>query len=123
KGEAFGELWSEDSRSSVEDLITVVNNESIGAVAGITGRTADGDTTDLELLLLPLGHAGPGRVRALGVLAPVSPPYWLGHKPVAALDLSTLRHLGSTPENLGSRTFAPAAAEAGRGRHKFVVYS
>src|SRR6185312_11157168 len=33
KGEAFGELWGEESRESVEHLITVVNNENIGAVA------------------------------------------------------------------------------------------
>ena len=122
KGEAFGELWGEESRESVEHLITVVNNENIGAVAGITGRSEDGDKLDLELLLLPLAHGDQGRVRALGVLAPAAPPYWLGTKPLTALELSTLRHLGSTPESLGSPSFVPAV-EAGKGRHKFVVYS
>ena len=42
---------------------------------------------ELEMLLLPLAHAGHARIRALGVLAPLAPPYWLGDKPVAALDL------------------------------------
>ena len=33
------------------------------------------------MLLLPLAHTGQGRIRALGVLAPVVPPYWLGDGP------------------------------------------
>ena len=41
KGEAFGALWGETSRESIEHLITVVNNENIGAVAGVNGRTAE----------------------------------------------------------------------------------
>jgi len=122
KGEAFGTLWGESGRESIEHLITVVNNENIGAVAGVNGRTASGEQADLELLLLPLAHDGPARVRALGVLAPAAPPYWLGEKPAAELALTTLRHLGSTPESLGSPSLAPAA-EGSRIRRGFVVYS
>jgi len=122
KGETFTGLWGAASRSSIEQLLTIVTKETIGAVAGLTGRTADGDEADLELLLLPLAHSGLARIRALGVLAPLVPPYWLGEKPVTELELRTLRHVGadiehySMPDLLGT-------PEGGRLRHGFVVYS
>ncbi len=122
KGEAFSALWSETSAKAIEDLLTIVNNETVGAVAGVTGRTADGAEADLEILLLPLAHIGHARIRALGVLAPVVPPYWLGEKPVAELELGTLRHIGPELDSLGVPCFAPGP-EAGRRRHGFVVYS
>ena len=37
KGEAFAALWSETSRKSIEDLLAIVTNETMGAVAGVTG--------------------------------------------------------------------------------------
>jgi len=122
KGETFAGLWSEPNRQAIADLLTIVTSETIGAVAGLTGRTAEGDDVDLELLLLPLAHSGHARIRALGVLAPLVPPYWLGERPVAELALGTVRHVGadieyySMPDLLG-------APEGGRLRHGFVVYS
>lgn len=130
KGEAFSALWHEASRKMIEDLMTVVTNENVGAVAGLTGRTADGATLDLELLLLPLDHVGHARIRALGVLAPTAPPFWLGERPVVALELGALRHIGTDIESAGAPQFAmrpaktPVSAPAGgRVRHGFVVYS
>ena len=121
KGEAFAALWSETSRQSIDDLLAIVTNEATGAVAGLTARTEDGAETDLELLLLPLAHVGHARIRAMGVLVPVVPPYWLGEKPVVELELGTLRHIGSEQEGLGAPQFPMRAG--GRRRHKFVVYS
>ena len=121
KGEAFSAQWSEDSGKRIEELLSIVTKEATGAVAGLTGRTADGTEVDLEILLLPLAHIGHARIRALGVLAPVVPPYWLGEKPVVELELGTLRHLGT-----GLECFAPHFApsqENVRLRHGFVVYS
>src|SRR5471030_2900794 len=37
KGEEFQALWNETSRAQIENLLTVVNEETIGAVAGVTG--------------------------------------------------------------------------------------
>jgi hypothetical protein len=122
KGEAFSELWSEESRDRIEALLTIVNDETLGAVAGVTARTADGANADLEILLLPLAHVGHARIRALGVLAPLVPPYWLGEKPVAELELGTLRHIGPELESLGAPHFASTPDGGGR-RHGFVVYS
>ena len=122
KGEAFAALWSETDRKAIDDLLAIVTDETTGVVAGLTGRTDDGAETDLELLLLPLAHIGLARIRALGVLAPTIPPYWIGAKPVVELTLRTLRHIGTDAES----RIAPrlvAATDGVRVRHGFVVYS
>lgn len=118
KGEAFTAMFNQDSRGQVEELASVVTDEAIGAIAGLVGTTADGSETEVEMLILPLAHAGHARIRALGVLAPLSPPYWLGEKPITELSLRSLRHLGDDSSDaprivsgLGSRV-----------KHGFVVY-
>jgi hypothetical protein len=121
KGESFAALWSEDSRKQIDELITVVTEEATGAVAGLVGTTADGSVTDVEMLILPLAHAGLARIRAMGVLAPMVPPYWLGEKPVVELSLRSLRHLGDDSGRAAPR-FVSGAGN-GRPRHGFVVYS
>ncbi|MEP7031077.1 MAG: PAS domain-containing protein [Pseudolabrys sp.] len=122
KGEAFEEIWAEKSQAAIEDLMTIVNNEQVGAVAGLTGYAADDAQIDLELLVLPLAHIGHARVRALGVLAPLSPPYWLGEKPLVSLELGALRHIGSGLKTVVSPRFAPSNEDV-QLRHGFVVYS
>ena len=123
KGEAFAALWSETSRQSIDDLLAIVTNEATGAVAGLTARTEDGAETDLELLLLPLAHVGYARIRALGVLAPIIPPYWIGAKPVAKLTLGTLRHTGPEADISSIAPRFMTAATGSRVQHGFVVYS
>ena len=122
KGEAFSALWSESSREPIEELLAAVINERVGAVAGVVGRTEDGDEVGLELLLLPLAHAGQVRVRALGVLAPLTPPYWLGERPVVALELKTLRHIDSRQPDTGAPRFGQPR-EGQRLHHGFQVYT
>ena len=117
KGEAFTALWNAESRSQIDDLIAAVTHEAVGAVAGLVGTAADGAETEVEMLLLPLAHTGHARIRALGVLAPLVPPYWLGEKPVVALELRTLRHLGDDSD---SPRFASGLGA--KLRHGFVVY-
>ena len=119
KGEAFSALWNETSRDLIQELLGIVTSEQVGAVAGLRGHAADGDVVELELLLLPLAHSGHARIRALGVLAPPQPPYWLGEKPVAELELITLRHIGqevhdrkARPNSGGGRPKAAGCATA-----------
>jgi len=117
KGESFGSLWSEPSESPVRHLVSVVCRENVGAVASVVGRAADGERIELEMLLLPLAPSDAVSVRALGVLAPLAPPFWLGMRPLAELELAGLRRIGSTVEALdGPGSFAaPSGARRWRG--------
>ena len=74
------------------------------------------------MLLLPLAFDGRSRVRALGVLAPLTPPYWLGEQPVIDLNLRTLRHIGAKQSNFRAPLFGQTN-ERPRTRHGFLVYS
>ena len=121
KGEHFNALWSEASRAQIANIGNAAVNEAIGAVAGVTGRTEKGEETELELLLLPIGHDGRTRVRALGSLAPLTPPFWLGEEPIVELELKTLRHVGATQSDVGVPRFRSGAGL--RMRHGFLVYS
>jgi len=114
KGESFRSFWSEESRRQIDPLLRIVADENVGAVAGLIGTTADGTEVDVEMLLLPLAHTGQARIRALGVLAPVPAPFWLGEKPVIELALRTMRHIGGAAED----GRIPAAVR----RNGFVVY-
>lgn len=121
KGEAFGDLWNESDRGAIADLLAIVGNEIAGIVAGVGGTTAAGDPVDLELLLLPLRHRGSSRTRQIGVLAPLTVPFWLGATPLAALTLKSHRHVGPRLEAQPVTPFM-AAAEGGRVRHGLLVY-
>jgi hypothetical protein len=122
KGEVFAELWGDRSRKIMEEQLSALTCEGAGAVAGVTARTEDGTATDLELLLLPLAHTGHARIRAIGVLAPVVPPYWLGAQPVAELALGTVRHVAGDAERHPAPRFMPGI-DSIRLKHGFVVYS
>ena len=122
KGEILSDLWSEKSRQAMQDILSIVTDETSGAVTGLTGRAEDGATLDLEMLLLPLARSGHARTGVLGVLVAPAPPYWIGEKPVVEVALNTVRHLGADADHLTAPRLAPAA-EAGELRHGFTVYS
>ena len=98
KGEPFLNLWSSTSRPVVGSLLAMLADECTGTVAGVTGKNADGELIDLELLLLPLGTTRPSFARAIGVLAPLKVPSWLGVSPIGALTLGGRRHVGAELE-------------------------
>jgi hypothetical protein len=121
KGEPFARFWDIDSKPSFQDLISIVADEAIGLVAGITAHTANGLSCDLEMLLLPLAQGGQLHARTLGVLAPITAPYWLGAHQVERLSLNTLRHLEDAFDTAAvPRLVAFPSTEASR--RKFAVY-
>jgi len=122
KGEIFADVWDDKSRDKIKAVLSVLDSETQGIVAGVTARTEDGSEAMLEMLLLPLTNARHGRVRAMGILAPIVPPYWLGERPVVELELGTLRHLGDDLDKFGDPRFATMPA-GGRVRRGLVVYS
>ena len=67
--------------------------------------------------MLPLGARRPSFARAIGVLAPLKVPPWLGATPIGALTLGGRRHIGAELEKrLLPRFMAP------RGRRGLKVY-
>jgi hypothetical protein len=122
KGESFNTSWSAEHRDQLTAMLTEVNTEQAGFVAGITGKSTQGDAVDLELLLLPLAHRGHARVRAIGILAATEMPYWIGERPLAELALGTVRHIGEETARPPLRTFTSGKAAAGQLRRGFMVY-
>jgi hypothetical protein len=118
KGEEFLGLFARSSRDQADDLVGTVCDEPVATVAGVTAQLGDASTAELELLLLPLRHDGRTNSRILGVLAPVTAPYWLGAVPVVSLTLGMLRHIGPVVP----RGPHPPPPPHGRPRHGFVVY-
>lgn len=98
KGEPFLTLWAAGSQPTILDLLTILETERVGTVAGVTAQSAAGDPIELELLLLPLSAARPSLARTIGVLAPLKIPNWLGSSPIGALTLGGRRHVGSEIE-------------------------
>src|ERR1700734_2439943 len=53
KDRSFSALFEPAGRREIEEIITVVAEELLAAVAGVTATAEDGRTAHLELLLLP----------------------------------------------------------------------
>ena len=121
RNEAFVNLWNGDTRAELAQLLHGVADEATGMVAAAKGRTAEGWSQDLELLLLPLAHRGDTHARMIGSLAPLAAPFWLGTSSLGTLTLGSIRHLNPALQ-------APAAARLIAGtqglarRAAFTVY-
>ena len=70
KGRSFSALFAPDSRREIEDIIAVVSEEMLAAVAGITATSQDGAPAHLELLLLPFTARAHTPLSLTGLLAP-----------------------------------------------------
>jgi hypothetical protein len=117
KGDSFAKLWDDQSRKTILDLLSILADEWVGTVAGVTAHNEEGQGVELELLLLPLSATRPSLARTIGILAPLSPPRWIGSKPIGPLTLGSRRHVGAAVEKrLLPRFLAP------RSRRGLVVY-
>ena len=70
KDQSFAAMISQESRAEIEEIIAVVAEETLGAIAGITATRQDGTKAHLELLLLPFAARPHTPVSVTGVLAP-----------------------------------------------------
>lgn len=114
----FVRLWSDIRGESIGELIRIAADESLGVVAGASGRTAEGDSLELELLLLPLRHWGRTHVRLIGTLAAMSRPYWLGTQPLRHLTLGDYRYVDAE----AALEAWPRADNVIRLRNRLIVY-
>lgn len=94
------ELCSASAQAEIDALVTIVTQETIGVLVGVSGATAPsaeaptGSPLELELLLLPLAYRGRMDARLIGALAPRSSPYWLGTHAIGHLMLGSYRYVG-----------------------------
>ena len=70
KDQSFSALFTAEARREIEDMIAVVAEETLPAIAGITATAETGETAHLELLLLPFSPRAHAPVSLTGVLAP-----------------------------------------------------
>jgi hypothetical protein len=70
KDRSFSALFAPDARREIEDIIAVVAEEMLAAVAGITATAEDGSPAHLELLLLPFSARAHTPLSLTGLLAP-----------------------------------------------------
>jgi len=100
RNRGFSTLFKPDGRREIEEIIAVVAEEMLAAVAGITATSQDGARAHLELLLLPFNLRAHTPLSLTGLLAP------FGHKHllVNELELTSWRYLGHQPQKLVPRT-------------------
>ena len=122
KGESFLDLWAEPNRSTMEGLLSILSDECTGTVAGASAENDNGDAVELELLLLPLSIRRPIFARAIGVLAPLKIPAWLGTSPVGPASLGGRRHIGAAIEKRLRPRFMAPGFMAPWGRRGLLVY-
>jgi hypothetical protein len=112
KDNSFLALFAPDGRREIEDIVTVVAEEMLAAVAGITATSQDGSTAHLELLLLPFNTRAHAPISLTGVLAPFEGQIGL----LRDFRLTSWRYL-HRPEKLLPRTLRKLAIARG-----FMVY-
>jgi hypothetical protein len=92
-------------------LVEAVTADTVGMVAGLTGRTARGESLDLELVLLPLRHRGKTQSRLLGALSPHTIPPWLGIRPILHVETLSQRVLDPPGDEAAARDFVEGLPE------------
>ena len=112
KDQSFSALFAPDGRREIEDIVTVVAEEMLAAIAGITATSQNGTLAHLELLLLPFNTRAHAPISLTGVLAPFEGDVSL----LRDFRLTSYRYL-HRPEKLVPRALRKLAIARG-----FMVY-
>jgi hypothetical protein len=96
KDKSFSALFAPDSCHEIEEIVGVVAEELLGAVAGITATTEDGKLAHLELLLLPFNNRAHTPISLTGLLA----PFGDAHGVLSDFKLTSWRYLAHPPQRL-----------------------
>jgi hypothetical protein len=131
KGLGFAALWGLNGAGTgvfeARSLVSSVLDETSGVVAGLQGLTRSGQDIEIELLLLPLRHAGRTHARLLGSISSVSPAPWIGLDPVIQMTLRSVRIIRggeAQPPAPLLRAAPPASSPAQPERRgSFMVYA
>jgi hypothetical protein len=109
KDASFSALFAPESRREIDDMITVVAEELLGAVAGINATAQDGSVANLELLLLPFNNRAHTPISLTGLLA----PFGRGHHLLSDLKLTSFRYLAHPPQRFVPRALKKLALARG----------
>jgi hypothetical protein len=113
KDQSFSALFAPDGRREIEDIIAVVAEEMLAAVAGLTATSQDGSPAHLELLLLPFNTRAHTPISLTGLLAPFGDIHTL----LSDFKLTSWRYLAHPPRRFIPRTLRKLAIARG-----FMVY-
>ena len=117
KGHAFIDLWDKPKRRPLLDL----TDHRGGRVRWPRLRRARVDRRRLfgrtGVAAAAAALRGRSRVRMIGVLAPLTSPYWLGASPIVTIALGAHRFVGSRADSLPPPTLAIPDEVMARVRH------
>jgi len=113
KDRSFSAMFAPDARREIEDIIAVVAEEMLAAVAGITATSEDGSPAHLELLLLPFNARAHTPLSLTGLLA----PFESERSVLKDFKLTSWRYLAHPPQKLVPRALRKLAIARG-----FMVY-
>lgn len=107
RGTSFIDLWDNNERARIANLLFSVLDDTIPAVVGAQAAPPGRLPIDLELLVLPLRHHGKTHARLLGSLAPATQAPWFGLITAEPLELRSIRFLHAA-KSTGKTTTAAA---------------
>ncbi len=109
KDRSFSALFMPECRREIEEIVGVVAEETLAAVAGITATAQDGSPAHLELLLLPFSTRAHTPISLTGLLAPFE------NEPRQLRDfkLTSWRYLSHPPRRLIPRALRKLAIARG----------
>jgi hypothetical protein len=113
KDRSFSALFASGARREIEEIIAVVAEEMLAAVAGITATSQDGSRAHLELLLLPFSARAHAPVSLTGLLAPFESQHGL----LRDFEVTSWRYLEQDRQKL-----IPRALRKLRIARGFMVY-
>lgn len=108
KDKSFPALFAPESRAEIQDIITVVAEETVPAIAGVTAQSQHGATAHLELLLLPFNTRAHTPISMTGLLAPFESDFGL----LRDLKVTSWRYLHQ-PEKIIPRALRKLAIARG----------
>lgn len=119
RGASFLDLWDEPARQRLQQAMEQVETMGCVATFAFDAVSLDERRAPHEGIILPLLHSKQTVDRFLGAISCMLPPPWLGHEPIARLDLDDCETIWpdgkphAVIESLGNNApFRPIVAES-----------
>jgi hypothetical protein len=109
KGQDFAALFTAASRAEITDILGVVSEEELAAVAGVTTTARDGSLAHFELLLLPFSNRAHTPISLTGLLAPIQH----SGQPLGDFSLTSWRYMNHPPQRFVPRMLKKLAIARG----------